>query len=103
MDGDRGLSDTWTGFTRFIVLNEKPPDGYTWSGGRLQENRRPPGLTNFGWKCGNTCPMHPNVKRSKNGLSKKPKLDNARRLRGMYFIGPKDEEFKDIMKMLVES
>ena len=33
----------------------------------------------------------------------KPKLDNARRLRGIYFINPDDEEFKDIMKMLVES
>ena len=21
----------WTGFTRFTILNEKPPDGYTWS------------------------------------------------------------------------
>ena len=28
----------------------------------------------------------------------KPKLDNARRLRGIYFIDPEDEEFKDIMK-----
>ena len=31
VDGDRELSDAWTGFTRFILLNEKPPDGYTWS------------------------------------------------------------------------
>ena len=28
----------------------------------------------------------------------KPKLDNARNLRGIYFIDPEDEEFKDIMK-----
>ena len=28
----------------------------------------------------------------------KRKLDNARRLRGTYFIDPDDEEFKDIMK-----
>ena len=28
----------------------------------------------------------------------KPKLDNARRLRGIYFIDPEDGEFKDIMK-----
>ena len=28
----------------------------------------------------------------------KPKLDHARSLRGIYFIYPKDEEFKDIMK-----
>ena len=35
VDGGRELSDVWTGFTRFTTLNEKPPDGYTWSGGRL--------------------------------------------------------------------
>ena len=28
----------------------------------------------------------------------KPKLDNARRLRGIYMIDPEDKEFKDIMK-----
>ena len=28
----------------------------------------------------------------------KPELDNARKLRGIYFTGPDDEEFKDIMK-----
>ena len=28
----------------------------------------------------------------------KPKLDNARRLRGIYFIDPEDEEFKLAMK-----
>ena len=33
VDGDRELSDAWTDFTRFTALNEKPPDGYTWSWG----------------------------------------------------------------------
>ena len=32
IDGEKELSDAWTGFTRFIALNEKPPDGYTRSG-----------------------------------------------------------------------
>ena len=32
VDRDRELSDTWTGFTMFTFLDEKPPDGYTWSG-----------------------------------------------------------------------
>ena len=32
VDGGKELSDAWTGFTRFILLNERPPDGYTWSG-----------------------------------------------------------------------
>ena len=34
-DGERELSDSWTGFTRFILLNGRPPDGYTWCGWRL--------------------------------------------------------------------
>ena len=35
IDGSRDLSDSWTGFTRFILLEEKTPDGYMWSGWRL--------------------------------------------------------------------
>ena len=31
----RDLSDSWTGFTQFTSLEEKPPDGYVWSGRRL--------------------------------------------------------------------
>ena len=32
VDGSRDLSDPWTGFTQFTLLEEKPPDGYLWSG-----------------------------------------------------------------------
>ena len=35
IDGSRDLSDPWTGFTQFTLLEEKGPDGYMWSGGRL--------------------------------------------------------------------
>ena len=31
-------------------------------------------------------------------MSEKPKLDNARRSRGIYFIDPEDKEFKEIIK-----
>ena len=34
-DGSRDLSDPWTGFTQFTLSEEKPPDGYMWSGERL--------------------------------------------------------------------
>ena len=37
IDGSRDLSDPWTGFTQFTVLDEKAPDGYTWSGGEINE------------------------------------------------------------------
>ena len=32
IDGSRDLSDSWTGFTQFTLLEEKPPDGQMWSG-----------------------------------------------------------------------
>ena len=33
IDGSRDLSDPWTGFTQFTLLEGKAPDGYMWSGG----------------------------------------------------------------------
>ena len=35
IDGSREMSDSWTGFTQFTLLEEKPPEGFMWSGGRL--------------------------------------------------------------------
>ena len=32
IDGSRDLSDPWTGFTQFTLLEEKPLEGYMWSG-----------------------------------------------------------------------
>ena len=37
VDGERELSDAWAGFKRFILLNERPLDGYTWSGEETDE------------------------------------------------------------------
>ena len=37
IDGSRDLSDPWTGFTQFTLLEEKPPDGYMWSGREINE------------------------------------------------------------------
>ena len=42
--------------------------------------------------------MHRNAKQSKNESSRKPKLDNAGQLRGIFFIEPDDEKFKRTMK-----
>ena len=39
IDGSRDLSDPWTGFTQFTLLEEKPPDGYMWSGRRLTKRQ----------------------------------------------------------------
>ena len=51
--GSRDLSDPWTSFTQFTLLDEKAPDGYTWSGERLtrkQLTSRPDHLWPELWK-----------------------------------------------------
>ena len=98
VDGDRELSDTWTSFTRFTLLNEKPPDGYTWSGGTLTRKRttsKPDTLWPEIW---NDMFDASKRKEKRKWTIEKPKLDNARRLRGIYCLDPEDEEFKEIMK-----
>ena len=42
--------------------------------------------------------MQQKTKQNKDGAIAKPKLDNARQLRGIFFIEPNDEEFKLTMK-----
>ena len=37
-------------------------------------------------------------KEKQNWATEKRRLDNAGRLRGIYFIDPKDEEFKDVIR-----
>ena len=39
IDDSRDLSDPWTGFTQFTLLEEEPLDTFTWSGGRLTRKR----------------------------------------------------------------
>ena len=86
---------SWTGFPQFTPLSEKPPDGYMWSGRRLtkrQATSRPDHLWPELWRG-----MARNAKlwEKQKWAIKKPKLDNARRLRGIYFIDPEDKEFKE--------
>ena len=98
VDGEGELSDAWTGFTKFTLLKEKPPDGYTWSGWRLarkQTTPRPDNAWPDMWKHLSDASKR---KAKQKWAIEKPKLDNARRLRGIFFIDPDDEEFKRTMK-----
>ena len=94
IDVSRDLSDPWTGFTQFTLLDEKPPDGYTWSGGRLtrkQLTSRPDHLWPEFWK---SMGKNAKLKEKQKWSEEKIHLDNARKLRGIYFIDPEDKEFK---------
>ena len=98
IDGSRDLSDSWTGFTQITVLEEKTPEGYMWSGERLtkrQATSRPDHLWPELWtKLGRNAKLKDKHKWS----NEKPKLDNARRLRGFYFIDPEDKESKETIE-----
>ena len=87
-----------TGFTQFTLLEEKLPYGYMWSGGgltRRQLKSRPDHLWPELWiKMGRNAKL----KEKHNWSDEEPKLDNARRSRGIYFIDPEDKEFKDTIK-----
>ena len=98
IDGSRDLSDPWKGFTQFTLLEEKPPDGYMWSGVRLtrkQLTSRPDHLWPELWK---SMGKHAEVKEKQKWSNEKRHLENARKLRGIYFIDPQDKEFKETIK-----
>ena len=97
VDGDRELSETWTGFTRFTILEENTLDGFSWSGVRMtrkQTTSRPDTLWPEIWKDMSEASER---KEMQKWAIEKPKLDNTRKLLGIYFIDP-DEDFKYIMK-----
>ena len=96
--GERELSETWTGFTRFFLLKERPPEGYAWSGERLtrkQTTSRPDDVWPVIWKHMSDASKK---KAKQRWAVEKPNLDNARQLLGIFFIEPEDEEFRLTMK-----
>ena len=98
VDGSRNLSDPWTGFTQFTSLEEKRPNGYMWSGERLtrkQLTSRPDHLWPEIWK---SMGKHAKLKEKQKWSKEKIHLDNARKLRGIYFIDPEDKEYKETIK-----
>ena len=98
IDGSRDLSDPWTDLTQFILLEEKPSEGYVWSGERLtrkQLTSRPDHLWPQIWK---TMVKNAKLKEKQKWSHAKPHLDNARKLRGIYFIDPEDKENKETIK-----
>ena len=62
---------------------------------RKQFTSRPDHLWPELWK---SMGKNAQLKEKQKWSNEKPKLDNARRLRGIYFIDPEDKEFKETIK-----
>ena len=98
IDGSRDLSGSWTGFSQFTLLEEKPPDRCMWSGERLtkrQATSRPDHSWPELWR---GMAKYAKLREKQKWSIEKPKLDNARRLRGIYFIHHEDKEFKETIR-----
>ena len=97
-DEDRELFRCMDRFHKIYFLNERPPDGFSWSAERLSRKRttsRPDNVWPDMWKHMSDASKR---KAKQKWAIEKPKLDNARKLRGIFFIEPEDEDFKNIMK-----
>ena len=90
VDANRSLSDSWNGFTEFTLLKEKTPKGKNGVRETDENSSRPENVWPEVWtKIGKAA-----QKREKQEWAiEKPKLDNAWRLRGIYFIDREDGEF----------
>ena len=70
-----------------------------WSGGEINEKKqltsRPDHLWPELWK---SMGKHAKLKERQKWSHEKLHLDNARKLRGIYFIDPEDKEFKETIK-----
>ena len=85
VDGSRDLFDSWTGFTQFTPKKRNLQTDICGPGERLtrkQLTSRPDFLWPELWEKSH----------------KKPQIDNARKLRGIYVIDPEDKEFKETIK-----
>ena len=97
VDENELLSDSWIGFTRFTLLSETPPRGKMWSEGRLtkiQTTSRPDHIWPDAWT---TIGKAAQRREKQEWTIEKPKLEYARKLRGIYSIDPSAEEYKDII------
>ena len=84
--------------TCLILGQVSHPDGYMWSEGRLtrkQLTSRPDHLWSELWK---SMGKHAKLKEKQKWSNEKIHLENARKLRGIYFIDPEDTEFKETIK-----
>ena len=82
VDGERELSDAWTGFTRLFDQMKGHLMDIQWSGEETDEETNDLKTR----QCG-MCDAAKGKAKQKWAIEK-PKLDNARQVRGIFFIEP---------------
>ena len=75
--GSRDLSGSWAGFAQFTQSEEKPPDGYMWSWGRLTSKQLTSRPDHFWPELWRGMARNAELREKHKWAIEKPKLDNA--------------------------
>ena len=102
-DSIKHFWNSWRGFTKFTLLKEKPPKGYLLSWERLTkiqtttrtDHVRPEVWTKIGKAAQN--------RQKQEWAKEKPKLDNGRKLRGIYIIFWITKRIQKLSKTQIEN
>ena len=99
---------TWTEKENYLMRGQDSQDSFHQrkghqkdthgSGWNLRGNKQPLVLMMYGQICGKFVTDAAKKRAKQSWAIEKPKLDNARQLREIFFIEPNDEEFKLTMK-----
>ena len=99
IDGSRDLSDSWPGFTQFTLLEEKTSRRTNVVRVEIDEKTVDIQAKLFMAKTlGENWKECQTEGKANNWSNEKFHLDNARKLRGIYFIDPEDKKFKETIK-----
>ena len=79
------MSDLWTGFTQFTLLEEKPPEGHVCSGERLQRRLLTSRQDHLWPELWTKLGRNALLKEKQKWSNEKLHLENSRKLRGFLF------------------
>ena len=97
VESSKHLSDSWRGFTKFTLLNEKSPKGFLWSGERLtqiQTTARPDHVWPEVWTNNGKAAQNRENRMGK----RKTKARQCSKTDRIYFIDPDDQDYKETLK-----
>ena len=97
VDGSRDLSDPWTGFTRFLSWKKNLQADFR-GPGEIDEKTADIQARSFMPELRDKMGKTAKLKEKQKWSNEKLHLENARKLRGIYFIDPEDKEFKETIK-----
>ena len=102
--GQENLSDPWTGFTQFTLLDEKPPNGYMWVRWETNEKTADFQARSFnGQNSGSQRERMPSWRRSKSGRMKSSILRTHKNCEGSISLTRRIMNSKKPSRMLVRN